>query len=297
MHILSVSIAFIIIVELVIFCSPWLVTITGNYTSLITTHAIVALIGSYWLSRREEKTITHQSLSKKNINWFLLFNFIFFIPIIGATILWLFSIRNFVRRQHITTYIEEKKNNNDLYYFSAPKQHYINGSKKTRDLISTLDDDTYLKLLVASRHLPDKEAYTLLKEALNSPFESARLMAFTLKGTLEERLQNELQLKLSQLKNASKNDNLAEIHLTISKDYMHLLDIGLLSESNETLLKKAKNHCINAIHIDNKSAYAFQVLSKILRYQGRNKQAQRAQIQAVNLGLPLERLCKYSWNA
>ncbi|MCK5897119.1 MAG: hypothetical protein KAG20_09950, partial [Cocleimonas sp.] len=64
----------------------------------------------------------------------------------------------------------------------------------------------------------------------------------------------------------------------------------LLSENNETLLNKARNHCITAIKLNNKSAYAFQALSKILKHQGRNKQAQRAQIKAVDLGLPLERL-------
>jgi hypothetical protein len=254
--------------------------------NIIITHTLIALIFSYWLSRKWEK-----STFKRNQSWFMLFNFIFFIPIIGATILWLFTIRKILRRQYIKANIEEEKNkDNVVYYFSAPKQHHPNVSKQTRDLISTLDDDTYLKLLVASRHLPDKEAYTLLKEALDSPFESARLMAFALKGTLEERLQKELQQKLTILRNASKGDSIAELHLTIAKDYIHLLDIGLLSENNDTLLTKARSHCVNAIRIDNKSAYAFQALSKILKRQGRNKQAQRAQIRAVELGLPLQRL-------
>ncbi len=291
MHTLSVSLIFLMLIEMSIFSSPWLAPSIANNTNLISFHLVITLIASYSLSRTERKIGSRFSL-KQNINGFLVFNLLFFIPIIGATVLWLFSIRKTLRRQHIETDSEEKEanSNKNVHYFSAPKQHHSSDQKKTRDLISTLDDDTYLKLLVASRHLPDKEAYTLLKEALNSPFESARLMAFTLKGSLEERLQKELQQKLFQLKQASASDNIAEIQLTITKDYIHLLDIGLLSESNEALLKKAKKHCVNAIHIDNKSAYAFQALSKILRYQGRNKQAQRAQIKAVNLGLPLERL-------
>lgn len=289
MHTLSVSTVALILVESAIFASSWLTT--SSHSTLIIAHSLVSLLASYCLSKQWNKT-EQQSSPSQNINWFILFNFIFFIPIIGAIILWLFSIRKILRRQHIETDLEvdETKISKNIHYFSAPKQHHSNNSKKTRDLISTLDDDTYLKLLVASRHLPDKEAYTLLKEALNSPFESARLMAFTLKGTLEERLQNELQQKLLKLKHPANNDNIAEMHLTISKDYIHLLDIGLLSESNEILLKKAQKHCVNAIRINSKSAYAFQALSKILQYQGRNKQAQRAQIKAVNLGLPLERL-------
>ncbi len=293
MHILSVSLIFFILIQMSIFSSPWFAPSIVNNIILISFHFVITLIASYSLSRIEGKTGARLSLKQKNINGFLWFNLLFFIPIIGAIILWLFSIRKTLRREHIESDLEEEEEantNKNVHYFSAPKQHHSNDQKQTRDLISTLDDDTYLKLLVASRHLPDKEAYTLLKEALNSPFESARLMAFSLKGSLEERLQKELQQKLSQLKQASESDNIAELHLTITKDYIHLLDIGLLSESNDALLKKAKKHCINAIHIDNKSAYAFQALSKILRYQGRNKQAQRAQIKAVNLGLPLERL-------
>lgn len=284
---LSVNTFFLMLIECIIFFSQWLMIPQATNINIIITHTLIALIFSYWWSRKWEKVIF-----KRNLSWFMLFAFIFFIPIIGATILWLFAIRKTLRRQHIKTSIgeEETNKNNDLYYFSAPKQHHSNASKQTRDLISTLDDDTYLKLLVASRHLPDKEAYTLLKEALDSPFESARLMAFALKGTLEERLQNELQQKLTKLRNTAKGDSIAELHLTIAKDYIHLLDIGLLSENNDTLLTKAKNHCMNAIRIDNKSAYAFQALSKILKRQGRNKQAQRAQIRAVDLGLPLQRL-------
>ncbi len=288
---LSVSLIFLMLIQMSIFSSAWLAPSIVNNTNLIVFHFVITLIASYSLSRIGKKIVSRFSL-KQNINGFLWFNLLFFIPMIGAIILWLFSIRKTLRRQHIETDLEEEEvnTNQNVCYFSAPKQYHSSNQKKTRDLISTLDDDTYLKLLVASRHLPDKEAYTLLKEALNSPFESARLMAFSLKGSLEERLQKELQQKLTQLKQASENDNIAEIHLTITKDYIHLLDIGLLSESNDALLKKAKKHCINAIHIDSKSAYAFQALSKILRYQGRNKQAQRAQIKAVNLGLPLERL-------
>lgn len=287
MPILSVSTFFLILLELVIFSSQWLMIPQATNTTMLVAHALATFVFSYWFSRKWEKTTL-----KRNLSWFMLFNFIFFIPIISATILWLFAIRKTLRRQYIEADIEEDETSyfNHIHYFSAPKQHHSNESKQTRDLISTLDDDTYLKLLVASRHLPDKEAYTLLKEALDSPFESARLMAFALKGTLEERLQNELELKLTTLRNTSKQENTAELHLTIAKDYIHLLDIGLLSENNDTLLKKARSHCVNAIRIDNKSAYAFQALSKILKRQGRNKQAQRAQIKAVDLGLPLERL-------
>lgn len=290
MRILSVSTLILIVIELLIMTSLWIDIPYINHAVLLIAHTLTALIGAYWLSRQWEQVTVNN-----NISWFILFNFLFFIPVIGAIILWMFSIRKSLRKKtsEAERVVEEKqqeKKDSEVHYFSAPKQHHLSREKQSRDLISTLDDDTYLKLLVSTRHLPDKEAYTLLKEALSSPFESARLMAFSLKGKLEERLQHELQQKIAGLKQIGNKNNSAELHLSIAKDYIHLLDIGLLTESNETLLSKAKNHCIKAIHLNNKSAYAFQALSKILKHQGQNQQAQRAQIKAVDLGLPLDRL-------
>lgn len=290
MRILSVSTIILVVIELLIFTSLWLDITQLSHTSLLIAHSLTALIGSYGLSRQWEQVTLSNTIS-----WFILFNFLFFIPVIGAIILWMFSIRKQLRHttlevERISEEKERAKKDEEIHYFSAPKHHHSSHAKQTRNLLSTLDDDTYLKLLVATQHLPDKEAYTLLKEALSSPFESARLMAFSLKGKLEERLQNELQQKIARLKLTENKGNTAELHLSIAKDYIHLLDIGLLSENNETLLGKARNHCIKAIHLNNKSAYAFQALSKILKHQGRNKQAQRAQIKAVDLGLPLDRL-------
>ncbi len=290
MRTLSVSPLIPVVIEILIFSSLWLNISFISHFSLLIAHTLTALIAAYWLSRQWQQVTLSNTIS-----WFILFNFLFFIPVIGALILWMFSLRKYLRQatSEAEQMIEEQelaKNDEEIHYFSAPKHHHNSRKKQTRDLLSTLDDDTYLKLLVATQHLPDKEAYTLLKEALSSPFESARLMAFSLKGKLEERLQNELQQKIEGLKLTKTKSNRAELHLSIAKDYIHLLDIGLLTESNETLLSKARNHCVKAIHLNKKSAYAFQALSKILKHQGRNKQAQRAQIKAVDLGLPLERL-------
>jgi hypothetical protein len=290
MHILSVSTIILVVIELLIFSGLWLDIAYINNGSLLIAHTLIAFISSYWLSSKWK-----QAMPERKIIWFILFNFIFFIPVTGAIILWMFSIRKSLRQttSEAKRIIEEKEQaqkNEQIHYFSAPKHHHISHAKQTRDLLSTLDDDSYLKLLVSTRHLPDKEAYALLKEALSSPFESARLMAFSLKGKLEERLQSELQQKISILEQTTSISNTADLHLSIARDYIHLLDIGVLSENNEVLLGKARKHCIKAIRLNNKSAYAFQALSKILKHQGRNKQAQRAQIKAVDLGLPLDRL-------
>jgi len=254
----------------------------------LLAHILVAIFASYWFSKKWKQTTL-----PPNQTWLALFIFLFFLPIVGAILFGLINKRSDLYQQATTAQLtsEEKKPIDDveLNYFSIPKHRYSSHLKKARNLLSILDDNTYLHLLIASRHLPDKEAYTLLKEALSSPFESARLMAFSLKGKIEERLQDDIHKKIALLKNSSTS-HMAKLHLSISKDYMHLCDIGVLSESKENLLIQARQHCMSAIRLNKKSAFAFQHLSKILKLQGKYQQAQQAQIKAISLKEPLNNL-------
>ena len=283
MRTLSASALLLIILELLIFSLLWLSIPIMNAIWLLA-HTLVTILASYWFSRQwRQTTLT------PNRTWFSLSLFLFFLPIIGAIIFLLISKRAYLHQQIATAQqaSKTKKTNdtNELNYFSTPKHHYSTHVKKAQNLLSTLDDNAYLRLLIASRHLPDKEAYTLLKEALGSPFESARLMAFSLKGKIEERLQDDIQKKIALLKSSQKKHT-AELHLSISKDYMHLCDIGVLSESKENLLRQARHHCMSALRLNKNSAMAFQQLSKILKLQGKYHQAQKAKIKAVSLGFP-----------
>jgi len=169
-----------------------------------------------------------------------------------------------------------------LNYFSAP-EHYQKGSlRKTRDLLSSLDDEAYLGLLIASRHLPDKEAYALLSEALLSPFESARLMSYALKGKLEERMQENLQSKLDALETTSKKHQ-AELALAVAQDYLHLLDVGIESTSKAVLLEQAYTYTTRSIRRSQDSASAFNTLATILELQGKPRQAQQSRNRALAL--------------
>lgn len=269
------------LIEILLFSILWLSIPIMNIIGLIA-HGLITLLASYWFSRKWRQT----SISPNKF-WFMLAVFLLFLPVVGVIILFLFN-----KKVHMPQAMSEERENkkqidvnDDLNYFSTPKHNYSSSVKNPRNLLSTLDDTTYLHLLIASRHLPDKEAYTLLKEALSSPFESARLMAFSLKDKLEERLQNDLQQKLILLKN-SPQQHTAELHLSITKDYIHLVNTGILSESKETLLKKALQHCMNAIHLNNKSSYAFDSLGEILKYQEKYTQAQQARTRATYLRTP-----------
>ena len=280
MRTLSVSTISLVFIEIVIFSSLWLAIPTVNIIWLLT-HILVSLLASYWFSKKWKQPL----LSNKKV-FLILFIFLLFLPVIGSIIFILFNRGEYLYQQKNRLETVDKKqrvdNTKNFHYFSTPKHHHSSHFKKARNLLSNLDDNAYLRLLIASRHLPDKEAYALLKEALNSPFESARLMAFSLKGKIEERLQNKIQQKLLLLENTPQQHT-AELHLSISKDYVHLCRIGILSESKENLLREALVHCISSIRIDSKSANSFQQLSQILKLQGKYEQAYNIQVKAVSL--------------
>ena len=276
MRVLSASTFSLVFIEITIFSILWLPIPTANIIWLIS-HIFISLLASYWFSKKWGQA----SLSIK-IVWLILFTFLIFLPVIGSIIFLLFNKSEYLYQQKNPPKKEGKKNTEDLHYFSIPKYRYSSHFKKARNLLSNLDDNAYLRLLIASRHLPDREAYTLLKEALNSPFESARLMAFSLKGKIEERLQNKIQQKLLLLENTPQQHT-ADLHLSISKDYVHLCRIGILSESKENLLREALVHCMNSIRINHKSSNSFQQLSQILKLQGKYKQAHYIQMKAMSL--------------
>ena len=252
-----------------------------KWSIALAIHCLIALVASIWISKSH-----YSKFKSKNSLFAVLFIVILFTPVFSAIIIWLLDNKDLLRarykqkiqvgemlidNQQIFDYLEESKLSNNCNKF-----------KNTHTLLSTLNDEEYLKLLIASRHLPDKEAYILLQKALESPFESARLMAFSLKGKLEQRLQNTLQKNLALLKSLPKNKQ-AEQHLIVAKDYLHLLDIGVLSKDKEKLLQEATHHCTQSIKINKKSAYPYLILSKIFSYQGEIKKSSQAKKIAYSL--------------
>ena len=280
---LSVSALVFFFAELVLFALLW----TGQPTLILIAtalHFLVAAIAAQWFSMYWSNPAT----SPRQV-WLYVAMTVLLLPVIGAMLLVLIENRSILREQGLRAGlgakdVEEHTAKDLLNYFTAPDFHQKGGIRKTRDLLSSLDDEAYLGLLIASRHLPDKEAYSLLSEALLSPFESARLMAYSLKGKLEEQMQSDLQQKLEALESAPKK-RLSELHLAVSHDYLHLLDVGVESSSKEVLLQHASDHCISAVREDKRSGSAYQTLSEILEYQGKKGASLKAKQRARSLGV------------
>ena len=283
MRALSVSALLFLLVELVAFALLWPQANSLSIVALIV-HLTVSMFSAMWFAEK-----WHSGDDKLTLVGFMAIS-IFLLPIIGSMILLIIDSRHALREYGIqagvgTDNIKTDNPKDLLNYFSAPDQFDKVSRRKTRDLLSSLDDEAYLGLLIASRHLPDKEAYALLSEALLSPFESARLMSYSLKGKLEEKMQENLQDKLNAIPTAS-NSQQSELNLAVTHDYLHLLDVGVESSSKEVLLKKASEHCIKAIKLNKTNASAYKILSDILLLQGRSQQAKAALQRALKLGAP-----------
>jgi len=244
-------------------------------------HVLIAFSASIWISKSD---------FKNSLNGYkalvALFLFILFLPVISLFVLWLLDEKDILRERYKDAVSQKKASESSQNTYDYLKKIELlddsNKIKNTRTLLSTLNDENYLKLLIASRHLPDKAAYALLKEALGSPFESARLMAFSLKGKLENRLEKTLQKDLALLEALPVIER-AEQHLVVARNYINLLDIGVLSGSEDKQLKQAQYHCFQSIRLNKKSAYPYQTLSKVFSYQGKIKQSQQAKKIAASL--------------
>ena len=283
MRALSVSALLFLLVELVAFALLWPQSSSLNLIALFI-HFAISIFAAMWFA-----TKWHSGRDKKTLVGFIATS-MFLLPVLGSMMLLIIDSRHALREYGIqagigTDNIKKDSPKDLLNYFSAPDQFDKVSRRKTRDLLSSLDDEAFLGLLIASRHLPDKEAYSLLSEALLSPFESARLMAYSLKGKLEEKMQEDLQDKLDAIPAASTAQK-SELNLAITHDYLHLLEVGVESSSKEVLLQKASEHCIKALKLNKTNGSAYKTLSEILLQQGQSHQANIAQQRAFKLGVP-----------
>lgn len=282
---LSVSALIFCLVELLAFTLLWHHSQSFIILACLV-HLLNAGLAAQWFSMRW----SNQTINAKHV-WLYVCITVTLLPVVGCMILAIIDNKQALREYGIradlgTEHVKKHSAKELLNYFSAPDFHQKGNIRKTRDLLSSLDDEAYLGLLIASRHLPDKEAYALLSEALLSPFESARLMAYSLKGKLEEQMQNDLQNKLDALE-AAQEARRAELHLAVAHDYLHLLNVGVESSSKAVLLQHASDHCIASIREDKSSSgAAFRTLSEILEHQGKVLAAQKARMRAISLGIP-----------
>ena len=279
---LFVSSLVVLLIQLCLFGMLWLQNPTLNLF-VVVAHIVTVVLAAVWFGNRWQ----HPTLSVRDTRYFVA-SLIGLLPIIGSVFLFLIdnhrALRAYGVREGLGSLEKNKATPQDLLnYFSAPEQYTTGNVRNTKDLISSLDDEAYLGLLIASRHLPDDEAYALLTEALYSPFESARLMAYSLRGKLEDRIANALEDKLISLKSATSNKQKVELNIELAKDYLHIINVGIESGDKESLLKQANKHTLQALKLNNQSVSGFKTLGKVLRFQGDLIHARKAEQRALSL--------------
>ena len=279
---LFVSSLILLLIQLCLFGLLWLQNPTINLF-VVVGHIVTSVLAAFWFSNRWE----HSTQGVRYTRYFVA-SLIGLLPVIGSIFLFLIdnhrSLRAYGIREGLGSAVANKETPQDsLNYFSAPEQYTEGNVRNTKDLISSLDDEAYLGLLIASRHLPDNEAYALLTEALYSPFESARLMAYSLRGKLEDRLANALEDKINLLKFSTSIKQKVELNLELAQDYLHIMNVGVESGDKTSLLQQANKHTLQALKLNNQSISGFKTLSKVLRFQGDLIHARQAEQKAHSL--------------
>lgn len=279
---LFVSSLIIIVIEISLFGLLWLQNPFANLL-VVTGHFATTLLAAFWFASHWSSP----TLNTQQLRWFVAC-LVGLLPVIGSLLLMLIDNHKALRQYGIQEGLgadEDRRESvqDSLNYFSAPAVYEKGNVRNTRGLISSIDDEAYLGMLIASRHLPDKQAYSLLSEALFSPFESARLMAYSLRGKLENRIAEALEDKQHSLKAATHPKQRIELHLSLAQDYLHVINVGIESRDKNSLALLAKAHCIKALRLDKQSITGLKTLSKVLKLQGHLIQAKKAEQRAFSL--------------
>lgn len=187
---------------------------------LVWVHVGLLVATLIWL---RPPVFTSQSLQ----HWLLAACISFFMPLIGSVMLWLFRNQHLIPNLVKTEEADDAVQQDILHYMDTTSTPEVAvGAGQGDERLNSLHIDHYLDLIMSSRELGSKRAVALLKEALGSKAESARLLAFALYSKKEQGDFKQLDELIAQLKQGqAKNPRL---HLAIAQLYWHLLDSGLV---------------------------------------------------------------------
>ncbi len=192
-------------------------------TNLLLIHLGIVTTTLAWLRPQQFNMQAWQ-------HWFLIGCISFFLPVIGSLMLGLFRFQYLIPMLNKAADQAQSPEQDLLHYIdTAFTQETLVGSGQGDERLNALHIDHYLDLIMSSRELGSKRAVALLKEALGSKAESARLLAFALYSKKEQGDFKQLDELIAQLNQGqSKNPRL---HLAIAQVYWHLLDSGLVDST------------------------------------------------------------------
>ncbi|MEN9502104.1 MAG: hypothetical protein RI964_1389 [Pseudomonadota bacterium] len=217
--------------------------------------------------------------------WWLAGGMAFFLPFLGAIMLWLFQNRHRVPKAPSTTDVpvQQSPHHDFLDYFEYPERETDVESEKGDERLNALNIEHYLDLIMSSRELDPKRAIALLKEALGSKAENARLLAYALYSKKEQGLFKVLDGLLAQLNDGQMHN--ARLHLAIAQLYWHMLEIGLIDPAvAQDMWDKLRLHAALAAKYEPTLWQAFWLMAQASLQEHRDLQARELLKQALSVG-------------
>ncbi len=218
-----------------------------------------------------------------------LFTLAVFVPVIGPAAMAagiLIPVRNKRKEDPISPLIDLKA---PPLPFRAPDVSQEPMSSEGR-LLSILrhsrNPDQHLRAVVATRLLPDQDGLLILADALKSPFDDVRLLAYALVDSKQRRLFGRIQ-KSTQL--AQDADGRARIghHKQLAYDNWELVYLGLIQgEMLLPVLASAARFARLSLQGHPHDASLTLLLGRILLRQGELADAEQTFRHAQHLGLP-----------
>ena len=226
----------------------------------------------------------HQHQARRH--WWLAGGMAFFLPLLGTLMLLFFQHRRRVPKAPNDPQKSESsqvKAHEFLDYFEYPEREADVELETGDERLNALNIVLYLDLIMSSRELDPKRAIALLKEALGSKAENARLLAYALYSKKEQGLFKVLDGLLAQLQGEQMQN--ARLHLAIAQLYWHMLEIGLIDPAvAQDMWDKLRLHAALAAKYEPTLWQALWLMAQASMQEHRDLQARELLKQALQLG-------------
>ncbi len=219
--------------------------------------------------------------------WWLAGGMALFLPLLGAALLWAFHKRHLIPKvpdpETLVEHHEQPQHQDFLDYFDYPEREADVILETGDERLNALNIEHYLDLIMSSRELDAKRAIALLKEALGSKAENARLLAYALYSKKEQGLFKVLDGLLAQLQGEQMQN--PRLHLAIAQLYWHMLEIGLIDPAvAQDMWDKLRLHAALAVKHQPDLWQAFWLMAQASMQEHRDLQARELLKQALQAG-------------
>jgi len=244
-------------------------------------HTLIVLLGALYLGNRTKPSVRLYGL------WLVV---LIFLPVIGLLLGWIFLRKSAWYKPPIIK--ESSPEGEPCYLDLSDRTVGPYDAEQASQRMSALTTDDYLDLLAATRQLDGKQSVALLKDALGSQTEGARLLAHALYTKKEQQLMQQLSSLIERFKQGQGRN--PQLHLAFAQLYWHWFDLGVLDAEGRTeILTKIRLHAAFVLTLIPNLAQAHWLIAQTYLHTQRYQDAEKAFRQALAQGCRPEQIVPY----